>query len=302
MTLHPQSQTFVDMIAEQNRPQWQDLPVEQSRQIFESFDPFFGVGPELIEVQDVTLDGINARIYRDTTETAPAAMLFHGGGWVLGNLNTHDSMCRRIAKHSRCVVVSVDYEPAPENPFPGPLDQCYRATEAVAAQASRLKIDASKIAVVGDSAGGNLAAAVCLKSRDESGPTIALQVLIYPVIEPNFETTSYHYFADGFGLTRANMQWFWEQYLGTQTKTHLAIPSIAESLSGLPQAHIITAQYDVLREEGESYAAQLRAAGVPVTHQRYEGMLHAFVHFADLFDVGTKATKDIAKIIQSRLA
>ncbi len=303
MPLTSQAQAFLDAIAEQNPPGWEELSPQQGREIFESFVDLVGDGPKLVRVEDRTLPGdVSVRIYSDTlAPNQPAAMYFHGGGWVLGNVRTHDAVCRRIAKASGCTVISVDYAPAPESPFPGPLHDCYSATSHVASHGADFGIDPDRIAVVGDSAGGNLAAALVLKARDEAGPSIKFQALIYPVIEPNFESESYTEFAEGHALTRTAMQWFWQQYLGERQPTPLASPSRAESLRGLPPAHVITAEYDVLRDEGESYAQRLSEAGVPTTTRRYDGNLHGFIHFAAAFDDGIRATDDLSQILKSQL-
>ena len=234
---------------------------QEGRETFDGFIDLFGEGPDLARVEDHTLPGdVNVRLYADDSdEPQPAVMYFHGGGWVLGNIQTHDALCRRIAKASGCTVISVDYGLAPENPFPKPLDDCYSATLAVADKASDIHIDSQRIAVAGDSAGGNLAAAVSLRARDHGGPAIKLQVLLYPVIEPGFETESYQQFAESHGLTKENMKWFWEQYLGAQPAGPLAAISRAETLEGLPAAHVVTAEYDVLRDEGEAFAGRLIA-------------------------------------------
>lgn len=303
MPLHKQARAFLDAIAEQNPPGWEEMSPQQGREVFNGFGDLFGQGPELARVEDQTLPGeVNVRVYCDTPgQTRPAVIYFHGGGWVIGSVETHDALCRRIAKTSLCTVISVDYALAPENRFPKPLEDCYQATEHVANHASDFCIDADNIAVAGDSAGGNLAAAVAIKARDEAGPRIKLQVLIYPVIQPNFETESYRQFAEGHGLSRAGMQWFWQQYISDLSPGPLAAPATAVSLQGLPAAHVITAEYDVLRDEGEAYARQLSAAGVPTTSRRYDGNLHGFVHFAGMFDDGIKATDDIAQVLKAHL-
>jgi acetyl esterase len=303
MPLCPQARAFVDAIAEQNPPGWHEMSPREGRTIFNSLGVRFGEGPELALVADQSLQGeVNVRVYSDAPEKIqPAVIYFHGGGWVLGNVDTHDALCRRLAKASDCTVVSVDYALAPENPFPKPLDDCYRATRHVADHATEFAIDDRRVAVMGDSAGGNLAAAVALKARDEGGPAIKLQVLIYPIIERNFETKSYQQFAEGHGLTLATMEWFWEQYLGNRMPGPLADLTAADSLQGLPGAHVVTAEYDVLRDEGEAYARQLNAAGVPATLKRYDGNLHGFVHFAGAFDDGITATEEIAEVLRTRL-
>lgn len=309
MPLHPQAQAFVEALAQQDSPSWSELGVQQAREVFLTFDPMFGEAPELPRVEDhVTGDGLLMRLYSNQKpdgSATPVVMFFHGGGWVLGNLETHDALCRRLARDSGCVVVSVDYGLSPENAFPGPIDDCYRATEYVVEHATRLNIDASRLAVFGDSAGGHLAASVAIKARDQAGPKVALQVLAYPVIEPNFESGSYLEFAEGFGLTRESMQWFWRQFFGGQDAAADTDPSHAPSRAtsheGLPPAIVYTAQYDVLRDEGNRYAKQLQAGGVDVTHQEHEGMLHAFLHFTGIFDTGAEVGRDLAIEIGNRL-
>lgn len=308
MPLHPQSQAFIDSLAEQTPPSWQELGVKEAREVFDSFEPMYGDAPAVERVEDhVTPDGIRTRLYvnqadSNETESPPVMMFFHGGGWVLGSIETHDALCRRMAVHSGCAVVSVDYRRSPENAFPGPVDDCYAATEFVATRAGDLGLDASRLAVAGDSAGGHLATCVAIKSRDQSGPPISVQVLLYPVIQPDFETDSYNAFAEGYGLTRASMQWFWQNFLGHQHPSPASVPSQMAMLAGLPAAIVLTAEYDVLRDEGASYANQLKQAGVDVRHRQADGMLHGFLHFAGLFDPGIEIGKEIAEEIGNRLA
>jgi len=301
MPLTEQAQAFLDAIAEANPPQWHEMSPHEARETFDTFEELFGEGPEIHRVEDRTIDGdFPVRIFSDSESDAPVVMYFHGGGWVLGNVRTHDALCRRLAKQSGCVVVSVDYGLSPENRFPGPLEDCFRATRHVANNPGEFGAN-GKLAVAGDSAGGNLAATVSLQARDQDGPKIDLQVLIYPVIEPSCQTSSYQQFAEGYGLTLGSMQWFWDNYLGQQTITELAAPSRADNLSGLPPAHVITAEYDVLRDEGEAFAQMLEQAGVPTTLRRYDGNLHGFVHFAGAFDDGLRATSDVADVLRSKL-
>lgn len=302
MTLHPQAQAFVDLLAEQQSPGWPELGVREAREVFLTFDPMFGPAPSLVRVEDHQMPGdVNLRLYCDQQEPAPVVMFFHGGGWVLGNLETHDALCRRMAVHSGCTIVSVDYGLSPENTFPGPIQDCFSATKYVAENADTLRLDASRMAVAGDSAGGHLAASVAIKARDESGPDLALQVLMYPVIRPNFESDSYQSYASGYGLTRDSMKWFWEQFLGGIEPSSESDPSRLASHAGLPPAIVITAQYDVLRDEGNLYARQLKESGVDVMHRQQAGMLHAFLHFADLFDTGVEVGKELAIEIGQRL-
>jgi acetyl esterase len=215
MPLHPQAQAFLKAIENQNAPGWDEIPPAEGRQIFAGFTDLFGDGPELHQIEDLKIeDRLPVRIYRPTSNTnLPVVVYFHGGGWVLGNIETHDTICRRLAEISVSVIVSVDYRLAPEYPFPAAFDDCLEAVEYVSKNADCLGIDKTRIAVCGDSAGGNLAAAVALKIRDQDTFKLDSQWLIYPVIEPDFETSSYQMFADDHGLTRHIMRWFWDQYV-----------------------------------------------------------------------------------------
>ena len=241
--------------------------------------------PESVsKVEDVFLPGpdgaLRVRIYsHGSLQPSPALVYFHGGGWVVCDLDTHDVICRAIARRSGAVVISVDYRLAPEHKFPAAVLDCYAATCWVAENAERLGIDPDRIAVGGDSAGGNLAAVVSLRSRHEGGPQIALQVLVYPVTDlSSFETASYKEFADGYGLTTSEMEWFRSQYLARpeDARCYHASPLLEPNLRGLPPALVITAECDPLRDEGEAYARRLEAAGVPVRYRCYAGMIHPF--------------------------
>lgn len=299
MPLDPQSQKFLDALALQDSPGWSTLGHEVGRDVFAGLTDLFGTGPDVKCIDDVaTQDGVRIRIYRPQDERSPVLMYFHGGGWVLGDIETHDAVCRRIASESGFAVASVDYRRAPDVRYPGASDDCYQATRFVAENATALHVNSDVLAVGGDSAGGNLAAAVALKSRDDSGPHIAGQILIYPVLNNNFETASYVKCAENFGLTRETMMWFWEQYLGDQKADAYAAPPLAESLAGLPPAFVMTAEYDVLCDEGEDFAHRLTQSGVATTLKHYEGMLHGFVHFAAAFDRSHEAVADMAQFLQ----
>lgn len=302
MALHPQARTFLDAMAEQDAPGWEQLTPTESREVFSGLTDLFGDGPTVARVEDRVSDkSISVRLYWPSGDGPfPAVVYFHGGGWVLGDLDTHDALCRRMANRSSAVVVSVDYQRSPEAAFPSAIEDCYAATQYVADQAEGLRVDPNQIIVAGDSAGGNLAAAVAIMARDREGPKICLQVLVYPVLDHRCETDSYRDFAEGFGLTKASMQWFWQQYLGPDGdgSNPLASPLLADEFAGLPQTHIITAEYDVLRDEGEQYVNRLKESGVPTTHRRYDGMIHGFVQLAGVFDVGRDAVDDIATVIR----
>ncbi|WP_251343379.1 alpha/beta hydrolase [Haloplanus halophilus] len=214
----------------------------------------------------------------------PVLVYLHGGGWVRGDLDTHDGLCRLLAGAADCVVVSVDYRRAPEHPFPTPVRDAYAATAWASEHAGVAGGDPDRIVVGGDSAGGNLAAATTLLARERGGPEIAHQVLLYPVTDHAFDTASYAENASGYLLSRASMRWYWDRYLDDEVDgaNPYASPLRAADLSGVPSATVITAGYDPLRDEGAAYADRLRQAGVAVTHENYPGMVHVFASFPDL--------------------
>jgi acetyl esterase len=226
----------------------------------------------------------------------PALVYFHGGGWVTGDLDTHEGICRTLANAAGCVVASVDYRRPPEHPYPAAAEDAYAATQWVVQHARDLGVDPARLAVAGDSAGGNLAAVVALMARDRGGPRLALQVLVYPVTDCDFERPSYREYAEGYLLTREGMRWYWKQYAADPAARvqPYAAPFRAASLAGLPAALVITAEYDPLRDEGEAYASRLTAAGVPVTLTRYPGMVHTFFRLGHVVDAGRAAVAEVA--------
>lgn len=240
-------------------------------------------GPDVAEVRDLEVKGadgaIGARLYHpEPGETLPLLVYYHGGGWVLGDLESHDIYCRAFANTAGLAVLSIDYRLAPETPYPGPFEDCFAAKEWAVANAGALSADPDRLAVGGDSAGGNLAAAVSLATRDRSAAPIAHQLLVYPCIAPRPGTDSYREFATGFGLSEKSMAWFWDLYFGGADLTHdpYATPGAAQDLAGLPATTLITAECDVLRDEGEAYAARLIAASVAVDQRRFDGTFHGF--------------------------
>ena len=251
-------------------------------------------GPEVPAVEDRNVPGphgdVPVRVYRpagaDAGAALPITMWFHGGGWVVGNIVTNDATCRELANRSGSVVVNVDYRLAPEHPFPIPFDDCFAATAWAAAEAASIGGDASRLAVAGGSAGGNLAACVALRARDEGGPTLALQALIYPVTDNDFGRASYEQSGNGYGLDLETMDYFWKCYVpdAADLDNPYARPHVAPDLSGLPPAYILTAEWDPLRDEGEEYGEMLRAAGVAVKVSRYDGMIHGFFNAGVPFD------------------
>ena len=212
------------------------------------------------------------------TTGLPVCMWFHGGGWVIGSVATNDATCRALANAAGAIVVSVDYRLAPEHKFPIPFDDSYAATVWAAANAASLGGDPSRLAVAGASAGGNLAATISLRARDENGPHLVQQSLIYPVTDKDYSRPSYAENGAGYGLSYASMVYFWDCYLSSEADASnpYVAPMLAEDLSGLPPAFVLTCEYDPLRDEGEAYAARLREAGVPTKLTRYDGMIHAF--------------------------
>jgi len=230
-------------------------------------------------------------------------VFFHGGGWVIGDLETHDVLCRQITAEAGIEVVAVDYRLAPEHKFPAAVDDAWAATKWVVANAGKLGIDPKRVAVGGDSAGGNLAAVVALLARDAGGPAIALQVLLYPVTDFTTETGSYRECADGYLLTLDSMRWFFDHYLKSPAEAGdwRASPLRAPSHAGLPPALIVTAGFDPLRDEGEAYAKKLRAAGVRVDYICYGGMVHGFVPMGRLIQAGNRAASHVATSLRDAL-
>lgn len=267
------------------------------------------VGPEVAAVQDCAIPGpdgmVPARIYTPAgSGPFPGLAWFHGGGWVVGDLDTADAAARNMCAGADCVVVSVDYRLAPETKFPGPAEDCYAATQWLAANAAALNVDPDRIAVGGDSAGGNLAAAVALMARDRGGSPLAFQLLVYPVARRDFASGSYRENADGYQLTRDTMIWYWNHYLAAEADAAnpYAAPLQAADLSGLPPALVLTAEYDPLRDEGEAYAAALRAAGVPTECVRYDGLIHGFFGMFAAVDQARQAVERSAAALRKAFA
>jgi acetyl esterase len=295
MALDPQAQAVIELVAKAGRPAYHTLSPKDARQLFLETRPASTPTPPQIGtvrnlVAETPQGAIPLRLYRpagvaDATPL-PAYVYFHGGGWVIGDLETHDVLCRQLTAASGASVIAVDYRLAPEHKFPAAADDAWAATRWIVAHASELGLDATRLAVGGDSAGGNLAAVVALLARDAGGPAIRLQVLIYPVTDVLRETRSYEDFAEGYMLTRDSMRWFIAHYLKTRedARDWRVSPLRAPSLAGLPPALIVTAGNDPLRDEGEMYAGRLRDAGVLVDYVCYGGMLHGFAGMGKLLD------------------
>ncbi|RNB83179.1 esterase [Brevibacillus nitrificans] len=257
--------------------------------------PLAKVEDRRIPVESAT--DIRIRIYTpEGNGPFPLFLYFHGGGWVIGDIEMTDASCRLIANRTGRVVVSVSYRLAPEHPYPTPVNDCYAALQWVANHADELSANASNLVVGGDSAGGNLAAVVALKARDQKGPAIAAQVLIYPVTSLDYTTGSYEQFQEGFGLDRELMKWFGQLYVTREEDlTHPYVaPLLAEDVSSLPPAYIITAENDVLRDEGQAYARRLQEAGVRVESICEEGLVHGY--FSNLLLFSDRIEEAIAKM------
>jgi acetyl esterase len=296
MPLDPQAEKILKLIARLNIPPLQTLEPTTAREITAQYRGKPRRWQPVPKVKNRTIStpvgDIPIRIYTPKGNAPmPVLVYFHGGGWVLGDLDGADSICWHISLKAECVVVSVDYRLAPEHKFPAALEDAYAALKWVVAHAVELHIDLARVGVGGDSAGGNIAAAVALMARDQGEPKLVYQLLIYPVIQNNFNTESYLKYASGFGLTRDEMIWFWQHYLADEAdaQNHYASPILAEELSNLPPALIITGECDVLRDEGLAYGAKLQAAGVSVQLWEGEGMIHSFVGMAQVLDKGKEA-------------
>lgn len=306
MPLDPQVQNFLQIITQLELAPLSSLDPVKAREQAAKLrgKPLRRAGYPSVENR--TIPGPNGdipiRIYTpEGNAPFPVLVFFHGGGWVLGDLDAVDSTCCALAKDGTCVVVSVDYRLAPEHKFPAAVEDAYAATLWVAKNAAGINGDVSRIAVAGDSAGGNLATVVTLMAREKGEPKLIYQVLIYPPTHYNFDGESYREYGQGYGLTKDEMFWFWHQYLADVADGNhpYASPLLAEDLSNLPPALIITAECDILRDEAEAYAGRLRSAGVPVLLKRYDGMIHSFVGLAQVVDGGKRAIADI--VAQLRL-
>ena len=306
--LHPEVRALLEMMDAQAAPPLDSQePAEARIARVEAMKMLGGEPDALGRIEDFAIPGpggpIPARLYANQPGGVhPALIYFHGGGFVFGNIDTHDAVCRALAKESGAIVVSVDYRLAPEHRFPAAVDDSYAAVQWIAANAGKLGIDRSRISVGGDSAGGNLATVIAMRCRDAGGPSLASQVLLYPVTDvSSFDTGSQRDFAENYFLTRAAMQWFTGHYLGPDGRAdHPEVsPFLAQNLAGLPPALVITAEFDPLRDEGEAYADRLRQAGIPVRVTRYPGMIHGFVSMRAVVSGGRDAIRETAEFMRS---
>jgi acetyl esterase len=284
-TLDPDIKTLLDQLAAAGGPAMHEMGVEQARAMMYMLRALEGEPDEVASVDDRTIPGpagdIPVRVYRPagsaTDDTLPILVWYHGGGYVIGDLETADGAARKLANRAGAVVVSVDYRLAPEAPYPAATDDGWAALQWVAANGDEIGGDTTRLAVGGDSAGGNLAACMAVRARNEGAPALRHQLLVYPWLDMTLTSPSIEENAEGYLLTRDGMVWFRDHYMAaTDLKDPEASPSLADDLSGVAPATIITAGFDPLRDEGDQYAERLRDAGVAVDHHRYDSLIHGF--------------------------
>lgn len=303
MSLDPQAQQVIEQLAALGFPPVHTVSPEQARSNARLRPR--AAGPEVARVENRRIPGpesdIPVRMYTPAgAGPFPILVWFHGGGWVVGDLDMADPTARHLSVGAGCIVISVDYRLAPETKFPGPADDCYAATQWAAQHAVQINGDPERIAVGGDSAGGNLAAAVSLMARDRRGPGLVFQLLVYPVTQRDDTTSSYQSYAEGYLLSRDSMRWYWDHYLHhpADARNPYAAPLVAQDLSGLPPALVVTAECDPLCDEGAAYARRLQEAGVPTTYSCYDGMLHGFFGMPAVLDKGKQAIAEAAAALQ----
>jgi acetyl esterase len=305
VALHAQCKAFLEMLAAAGGPPLEQLPIEDARAVPKLMLELAGPEEPVASVEDRAIPGpggpIPIRIYRPTHDPDLAGLLFfHGGGFVICNLDSHDRQCRQLARASGCTVVAVDYRLAPEHTFPAAAEDAYAATRYVAEHARELGIARDRIGVSGDSAGGNLATVAALMARDRGGPPLRFQLLIYPWVDMDDDSSSMRQYGHDHFLSREAIDWFAGQYFASTAdrRQPYASPARAADLSRLPPAMVITAECDPLRDQGEAYARQLQAAGVPVELKRYDGMIHPFLSLGGVVDAGRTAIVDAGSAVR----
>ncbi|UCH48408.1 MAG: alpha/beta hydrolase [Betaproteobacteria bacterium] len=312
MPLDPQVAAVLDAAKKANLPELWQLTPHDARAEYLRRTNRLKAEVDIYRFEDREIDGpggrIPIRIYTPrelaSNEKLPVLVWYHGGGYVIGDLDTHDWACRALANESDCIVVAVDYRLAPEHKFPAAVEDCYAALKWVAANTTEIHADAGRIAVGGDSAGGNLATVISILARDDGSPKICFQLLVYPVTAPEPETKSHHAFAEGYLLTRKTITWFFTHYLRgpKDTKDFRYAPLEADDLSSLPPALIIVAGFDPLRDEGVEYAEALIHAGNRVRLSNYEGMVHGFYLMGGMVDASLHAVSESAAMLRDAFA
>lgn len=305
MPLDPQLEALLKKLSVTEEP-IADKPLANLRREFADRRKELNNTAISVNVRDHAIPGpggeIPTRIYTpDGTGPFPILVYFHGGGWVLGDRESEDGICRHIAQGANCIVLSVDYRLAPEHPFPAAIEDAYAAIKWSAEHAGTFRGDSTRLAVGGDSAGGNLATVGSMMVRDLGGPPVVFQLLIYPVTHYSFASSSYRDYGKGYFLTEEEMRYFWGSYLSDDKSgaNPYASPLLADDLSRLPPALVITAEYDPLRDEGEAYADRLQDAGNSVQKRRYNGMMHSFLSMSGTLEQAEKALGEIEQVLIS---
>lgn len=308
MALDPQVEVILGLAKQANLPEVWQLTPDQGREQYQARVNKLKFGEAIFRAEDRRIPGpgsdIALRIYTPrelkTAEKLPVLVWFHGGGFVIGSLETHDSVCRMLANRADCIVVSVDYRLAPESRFPAAVEDCQAALKWVALHAVEFGGNPDCIAVGGDSAGANLATVMAILARDAAHPKLAFQLLVYPCVAPEPETASHHKFKEGYILSRNSITWFYRQYLrsGKDAKDFRFAPLLLDDLSGLPPSLIIVAGYDPLRDEGIEYAKRLIEAGNRVRLSNYEGMVHGFYLMGGAVDAARRAVTESAAVMR----
>lgn len=310
--LDPQVADLLRAADEAGVPPIHSLPYKEAREFYLlTSKKLAGEPPDKLDVSDLIIETsvapVPIRIYRPpgtSDQPLPALVYFHGGGWCIGDLDSHDHVCRWLAAHSACVLISVDYRMGPEHKFPAAVEDAFAATEWIASHAAELKIDANMIGIGGDSAGGNLSAVVTLLAKEQGGPHLVCQLLIYPATDMLMRFPSHVSCGDGYRLTRTSIVWFINGYLrdGEDMYDFRASPLMAENHANLPPAFILTAAFDPLADEGEAYANKLKEGGVAVKYHCYEGMVHGFIAMPGAVDMAKTALLDAAGYIKQQLS
>ena len=296
MPLDPRAVAWLEQNRALGLPAYHETPPVEGREVVDEHAPaLFGDADPVHSVDDAEARGVPVRIYRPSGDELPALVYLHGGGWVLGSVDSHDRLCRTLAARSGCTLVSVDYRLAPEHPFPAAVDDAWAATVWASERFSA-------VAIGGDSAGGHLSAVTALRARDEA-LGLALQVLVYPVTDYAFDTGSYREYGTGTNLTEQSMRWFWEHFVtdGAAAADPRVSPLRAPQLSGVAPALVLTAECDPLCDEGEAYARRLGEAGVPVVLSRYDGQVHGFFRMPAVFDRAQDAIDEVAGAVRVAL-
>ena len=308
MPLHPQAEAFLKQLQDEGTPAFYEMSVLEARAFEAGLEEIQGDVQEVAEVRDILVPGegdageIPVRIYNPAPgKTLPLVIYLHGGGWVMGSIAVVDRPCRELANAAECMVAAVGYRLSPETKFPGPVEDCYAATRWLVEHADEVGFDRGQVGISGDSAGGNLAAAVTLMARDRGGPHISYQLLLYPVTAPEHESPHQSYVDNGEGymVTRGDMRWFWEHYVTSieQARDPYASPLLADDLTGLPPGMVITAEFDPLRDEGIAYAERLQNAGVDIELKVFPGAIHGFFWMNGVMDFGHELL-DLASFIK----